>query len=67
MICLQDPDAIVEDVAPDNDLPEAAEKACAAFADVFKYGPRIELDHHLVYHARESCHHCGSFPTIWQP
>ncbi|KAI5827074.1 hypothetical protein K523DRAFT_392413 [Schizophyllum commune Tattone D] len=55
-VCLRyvaypDPDAIVEDVTPDNDVPEAAEKARAAFADVFKYGPRVELDHHLVYHA----------------
>jgi len=32
---------------------EAAELACAAFQTVFENGPRIELDHYVVYFARE--------------
>jgi len=32
---------------------EDAEKmAVASFESVFENGPKIELDHHLVYHAR---------------
>lgn len=34
---------------------EAAHAAVAAFRAVFEYGPKIELDHHLVYHTR-TCH-----------
>jgi hypothetical protein len=31
---------------------EAAAGAKAAFEAVFEHGPKIELDHHLVYHSR---------------
>lgn len=30
---------------------EAEKGALAAFNAVFEYGPKIELDHHLVYYA----------------
>lgn len=33
--------------------PEAETTAVHAFEAVFEHGPKIELDHHLVYHARE--------------
>ena len=32
---------------------EAAQRACAAFQSVFEHGPKIELDHYVVYFARE--------------
>lgn len=32
---------------------ERAKEAEGAFGEVFKWGPKIELDHHIVYHARE--------------
>jgi hypothetical protein len=35
------------------DKEESAQRAVAAFKAVFECGPKIELDHHLVYHARE--------------
>lgn len=35
------------------DKEESAKHAVAAFNAVFECGPKIELDHHLVYHARE--------------
>ena len=35
------------------DKEESAKRAVAAFEAVFECGPKIELDHHLVYHARE--------------
>ena len=48
------PDALVD---PDEVLSipqsEAMERACAAFQAVFENGPRIELDHYVVYFARE--------------
>jgi hypothetical protein len=51
----QGPDAIVD---PDEVLSipqeEAAQRACAAFQTVFENGPKIELDHYVVYFARES-------------
>ncbi len=31
---------------------EAAQRACAAFQSVFEHGPKIELDHYVVYFAR---------------
>jgi hypothetical protein len=34
---------------------EAAAGAKAAFEAVFEHGPKIELDHHMVYHARACC------------
>ena len=33
---------------------EAAQRACAAFQTVFESGPKIELDHYVVYFARKS-------------
>ncbi|RDB18771.1 Tetratricopeptide repeat protein 39B [Hypsizygus marmoreus] len=59
-VCLRyvaypDPDAVPDptDSALSGDISkEDAEKgALRAFKSVFEYGPRIELDHHLVYHA----------------
>ncbi|KAG5640665.1 hypothetical protein DXG03_007602 [Asterophora parasitica] len=51
-IAYPDPDAVLD---PNEvvDIPKAdAEKGAAeAFRAVFEYGPKIELDHHLVYHA----------------
>ena len=50
----QDHEAIVDE----NDNCEASQseavtRAKAAFGSVFANGTKIELDHHLVYHARE--------------
>lgn len=51
----QDPDAILD---PNETIAipkqEAAQSAIKAFEAVFAAGPQIELDHHLVYHARKS-------------
>lgn len=57
-IAFPDPDAEVdpeekhiglgEGLETKEKIGEAAKKA---FEEVFKYGPKIELDHHLVYHA----------------
>ena len=35
------------------DKEESAKRAVVGFKAVFECGPKIELDHHLVYHARE--------------
>jgi hypothetical protein len=44
-------------VDPDEALSipqaEAAQRACVAFQTVFESGPKIELDHYVVYFARE--------------
>lgn len=42
---------------------EMENRAEEAFRDVFRYGPKIELDHYVVYHARESILSCG-FPSF---
>ena len=50
----QDPDAIPDPEDPTGSaMPDAGAQAAAAFQQVFEYGPKIELDHHIVYHARE--------------
>ena len=46
-----DPDA--DEVILSIPQSEAAERACAAFRAVFENGPKIELDHYVVYFARE--------------
>ncbi|KAJ7106703.1 hypothetical protein C8R44DRAFT_805709 [Mycena epipterygia] len=51
-VAFPDPDAVLdpeEVVGIPRD--EAAAGARAAFEDVFENGPKIELDHHLVYHS----------------
>lgn len=35
-------------------VEEARHKAESAFEEVFDNGPRIELDHYIVYYARRS-------------
>nr|GAT47379.1 predicted protein [Mycena chlorophos] len=56
-IAFPDPDAIVEEAADTNEAEArmekdaAAQRAKKAFQAVFESGPKIELDHHLVYHA----------------
>ncbi|KAG5634747.1 hypothetical protein H0H81_000907 [Sphagnurus paluster] len=56
-VCLRylaypDPDAILEtEEHLSITAEEAARGAEAAFRAVFEHGPKIELDHHLVYHA----------------
>ena len=50
----KDPDAIVDQ--SDTCLiskTDAVARAKAAFEVVFINGPKIELEHHLVYHARK--------------
>jgi hypothetical protein len=50
----KDPDAIAD--KDDNcsiTKTEAVVRAKAAFEVVFTNGPKIELEHHLVYHARK--------------
>lgn len=41
------------DAVPSIPQSKAAERACAAFQAVFENGPKIELDHYVVYFARE--------------
>ncbi|KAJ7200812.1 hypothetical protein GGX14DRAFT_466162 [Mycena pura] len=51
-IAFPDPDAVLDPKeTPSVSRDEAAEGAKAAFLAVFENGPKIELDHHLVYHA----------------
>lgn len=47
-----DPDSVVDEQCVQDGQVEYAKRARAAFEEVFKWGPKIELDHHLVYHAR---------------
>lgn len=58
---LQDPDAELE---PDEKIPYSPENARTyserAFRAVFEHGPNIELDHYIVYYARESVLFCRS-------
>ncbi|KAF7982688.1 hypothetical protein HWV62_27180 [Athelia sp. TMB] len=51
-VAYPDPDAIVDE-SDDCAMSktEATTRAKSAFAAVFANGPKIELDHHLVYHA----------------
>jgi hypothetical protein len=50
---LKDPDAIVD---PNESVlisrEHAETRALEAFNSVLEHGPKIELDHHLVYHTR---------------
>ncbi|KAJ7659454.1 hypothetical protein B0H17DRAFT_1171824 [Mycena rosella] len=51
-VAFPDADAVLErGEVPALGRDEAVAGACAAFEAVFESGPRIELDHHLVYHA----------------
>ncbi|KAJ7473524.1 hypothetical protein FB451DRAFT_1367440 [Mycena latifolia] len=51
-VAFPDPDAVLEPgEVPGIPQAEAAAGARAAFESVFENGPKIELDHHLVYHA----------------
>ncbi|KAJ7080170.1 hypothetical protein B0H15DRAFT_857139 [Mycena belliarum] len=51
-VAFPDPDAVLEPgEVPSIPKDEAAAGARAAFESVFENGPKIELDHHLVYHA----------------
>ncbi|KAF7342547.1 hypothetical protein MSAN_02010900 [Mycena sanguinolenta] len=53
-VAFPDPDAVLPpgEVAPSAaDVAKIAGEARGAFERVFEDGPRIELDHHLVYHA----------------
>jgi hypothetical protein len=53
--CKQDPDAEVD---PNEVIKfskaEAEKTAEASLKAVFEHGSKIDLDHHLVYHARRS-------------
>ncbi|KAJ7200809.1 hypothetical protein GGX14DRAFT_371842, partial [Mycena pura] len=52
-IAFPDPDTVLDPKeTPSVSRDEAAEGAKVAFLAVFENGPKIELDHHLVYHAR---------------
>ncbi|KZT18713.1 hypothetical protein NEOLEDRAFT_121846 [Neolentinus lepideus HHB14362 ss-1] len=57
-VCLRysaypDPDAILDDTESSTDLTqeEAENRSKAAFAAVFENGPRIQLDHYLVFYS----------------
>ncbi|KAJ7094900.1 hypothetical protein C8R43DRAFT_907997 [Mycena crocata] len=51
-VAFPDPDAVLDPAeVPHVPQAEAAAGAKAAFDAVFEHGPKIELDHHLVYHA----------------
>lgn len=46
---------------------EAERGAEAAFRAVLEYGPKIELDHHLVYHARAFLFSLSLLhPRLWE-
>ncbi|KAG6862884.1 hypothetical protein C0993_001075, partial [Termitomyces sp. T159_Od127] len=49
-----DPDATLDPADEGDIIPraEAEQGAEEAFKAVFEYGPKIELDHYIVYHAR---------------
>ncbi|KAJ7926824.1 hypothetical protein B0H13DRAFT_1599253 [Mycena leptocephala] len=51
-VAFPDPDAVLNPTdVPSLPRDEAAAGAKAAFEAVFEHGPKIELDHHMVYHA----------------
>jgi hypothetical protein len=51
---VQDPDAVLDPTeVVSMEKAEAEKGAEMAFRAVLEYGPKIELDHHLVYHARK--------------
>ncbi|KAJ7875576.1 hypothetical protein B0H14DRAFT_2715695 [Mycena olivaceomarginata] len=51
-VAFPDPDAVLDPAeVPRMSRDEAAAGAKAAFEAVFEHGPKIELDHHLVYHS----------------
>ncbi|KAJ7861298.1 hypothetical protein B0H13DRAFT_2237305 [Mycena leptocephala] len=51
-VAFPDPDAVLDPTdVPSLPRDEAAAGAKAAFEAVFEHGPKIELDHHMVYHA----------------
>ncbi|KAJ6459937.1 hypothetical protein C8R45DRAFT_1030124 [Mycena sanguinolenta] len=53
-VAFPDPDAVLppDEPAPSSaDIERIGKDAKEAFERVFEAGPRIELDHHLVYHA----------------
>ena len=53
--CLQDPDAELDaDERVSVSVEEAQHRAEIAFGEVFENGPKIELDHYIVYYARGS-------------
>lgn len=55
LISLQDPDAELDaDEKVSVSVEEAQRRAMAAFEYVFENGHKIELDHYIVYYARES-------------
>lgn len=51
----QNPDAELDE-SERNPVPieDARRRAEGAFQAVFEHGPKIELDHYLVYYSRES-------------
>jgi hypothetical protein len=53
-VAYPDPDAVVEGADLDVGISEeeAAKEAKECFGDVLRWGTKIELDHHLVYHTR---------------
>ncbi|KAJ7059603.1 hypothetical protein C8F01DRAFT_1026260 [Mycena amicta] len=50
-IAFPDPDALLDPADAAASKDDAAARAKAAFQAVFEHGPKIELDHHLVYHS----------------
>lgn len=52
-LCPQEPNAVI-DPNDQVDIPreEAQKRAMAALQTVLDNGPKIELDHHLVYYTR---------------
>jgi hypothetical protein len=55
-VAYPDPDAVIDEneVIPIS-KSEAEKQAEEAFRLVFEHGPKIELDHQIVYHARKLC------------
>ena len=58
---LQDPDADIDLNEPIVIPKDTAEKvAKESFDAVFQHGPKIQLDHHLVYYSRKFTRLCDS-------
>ena len=49
-VCAQDPVSI--HASEPHSMPEAAEQAKVCFEAVLEHGPKIQIDHYLVYTTR---------------
>jgi hypothetical protein len=57
----QDPEAVPEEDEAESELSkiDAEQEAKQALEEVLSWGPKIETDHHLIFHAR-TCHRASN-------